>query len=460
MATRLYTSADSQISVPAGTNALAAWTVVASGAFGRLAGRPGDDFSGSSTITSGASNPTSKCCKRFATPPLQGQTIPSGTIKGQFRCNETSTGGNAQLAFALCIVKSDGSLRSVWLDVTNSDDNSATPPEMAVTTATNRKLRDTSENVSIAIPSVDVEGGDVISLEVGFKAFSTVNENITINFDAGSPGLGDLPEDDTTTTALDPWVEFSQDIKFQQPFYVKSAAIPNAMDAGTNATATLTITPPTTLRQGDLVIVSCQSRNSTTWSIGVTGGQTWTSETAYDRAATDCFCRVFWCVFNGTWSANPRFDSTSSTCTTAFMNVFRGRTTNEIWIEDVAQADVDNAAAATITLTGFSFSGNAANCVALATFATADDNTWSGHDDGRWSTCHYRYVTNSAGSDQSMAAACFTSTTPGEATGNCTASEATLGNDACVTWRMGWRCLDFNILNMPPALPPSNLKGG
>jgi hypothetical protein len=86
--------------------------------------------------------------------------------------------------------------------------------------------------------------------------------------------------------------------------YVGSASNPTP----DSATATLLTTPvavtPPTMQKGDLVVMIAQVRDTTTtMAISATGGQTWTSET--QRNATAIRMRIFWCTFNGTWSANP-----------------------------------------------------------------------------------------------------------------------------------------------------------
>ena len=121
------------------------------------------------------------------------------------------------------------------------------------------------------------------------------------------------------------------------PTYFGSASVPADGASAVNATTQVTITPPASMLAGDLVVVSCVSGASNTWSNGVTGGQTWTAETAYQGTAGP-WCRLFWCTFNGTWGANPRFDSTVGTNTSAIMHVFRPSATTKVWAIDVAQA--------------------------------------------------------------------------------------------------------------------------
>lgn len=471
MATRLYL-AGSNTQYDGGTApsaALANWNASGASFFvGGLGGHHRNAAVGTLTVATGSVDPRSTCAFACISPTLRHQTIASGTIKGQFRCNEATAADDAQLAFALTIVKPDGTLRSIWLDVSANAENATT--EMA-TTLTNRKLRDASGNVSISLPSVAVEAGDRIMLEVGVKAYSTTNATISIGIgQTGTPTSNyiDLPEDDTATTAdYLSWIELSQDIQFEFPFYMRSASIP-ALDSAsaTNATATLTITPPTTMRQGDLVVVQCQSRNSTTWSIGVAGGQTWTSETAFDRGGgADNFCRVFWCTFNGTWSASPRFDTTSSTCTSAVMNVFRGRTTSESWVQDVAQTTSDLAAAATLSVPAVATTANAKYKVVLASIATADDNTWanpgaSGNTSGAPRATDMQQYRNTSGSDQSMAFGHYLAFTGGaETTSTFDFTVTANGNDAGKAWSMAWRAVDLTDISeiyMPTMRPPAN----
>ena len=160
-----------------------------------------------STVVStngGGTNPSFTGVRRYMGPPLAAQTI-SGSIKGQFACNEAATGNNYTLAIALRIMKADGTERAVLLAPTASDNTSATPPEMAVGTATNRRLLDASESASIALTSQACQDGDYILFELGFRQASTNTAAGTILIH-GSNGDSDLAENDTTTTVLNSWV--------------------------------------------------------------------------------------------------------------------------------------------------------------------------------------------------------------------------------------------------------------
>jgi hypothetical protein len=373
--------------------------------------------------------------RRYISPPLAAQTI-AGTIKGQMFGSEASATDNYRMAISVRLLQPDGTERSVLLAPTASDLN-ATPPELA-TTSTNRSFLDASESASISLTSQAVTEGDRLVVEVGFSQLSTSVANAAFFF-IGANNLSDAAENQTDTTAAATWVEFSQDIQLQKlaPYPVGTTMTPQdtGAAAGVNATATITHTPPAGLQAGDLVVVVCQSRSAATWSVGVDGGQTWTAETAFNNV------RIFWCTFNGTWSADPRFDSTSSVCTSSWMNCWRGTGVRE-WAIDTAQ-DVDAYGAPgspfTETRTGITTTHD--HCVVLGGFFTLDDNFHqpvNPADDGGWSlTGNVACLRNTSGSDMSMFLAYKAQETAG-ATGNLVTEQAVVTGDAGDAMIISW----------------------
>ena len=221
-----------------------------------------------------------------------------------------------------------------------------------------------------------------------------------------------------TTTAGTPTITYASDVATTNPYgilgvvfvplgyvlpatpiYFSSASIP-AVDGGTSASGTVTITPPASMNAGDLVIVICESRASATWSIGVTGGQTWTSETAFSGTAGP-YLRIFWCQYNGTWSASPRFDSTSATSTTAVMHVFRSGVPANTWAIDVAQATATFTGTASPVRTGLTTVH--ADALTLAVWASLDDNTWSSLSGTGWGVTGLAQYRNASGTGQVVA---------------------------------------------------------
>jgi hypothetical protein len=223
--------------------------------------------------------------------------------------------------------------------------------------------------------------------------------------------------------------------------YFGSASVPVDGAAAANATTTLTITPPASMAAGDLVVVLCQSLASATWSNGVTGGQTWNALTAYNGTAGP-YCRYFWCRFNGTWAASPRFDSTSATSTMAIMHVFRPYDSSYVWAIDVAQGTTNFAAPSSpFTVTRAGVSTVHGDAVVMASWHSLDDNTWGANSSNdHWLESGSAQYRNTSGTDQSVAFchAITVGTGAGFTFGNVSKNQDTLGGDAGVTAIVAW----------------------
>jgi hypothetical protein len=146
--------------------------------------------------------------------------------------------------------------------------------------------------------------------------------------------------------------------------YFGSANVPN--DNVINSASPMIITPPSNMKAGDFVFVHmyCGSNGPRTGSISVTGGQTWTL--TKDRSSSLPEIWHAWCTFNGTWSANPRFDISGSAITkSTIMHVFRPPRTTAVWAVD--QAVVLSSVGGgtdTTTITGVTNTGRGVTIVA------------------------------------------------------------------------------------------------
>lgn len=156
--------------------------------------------------TIGAATPAEFVLNRqYVSAPLVAGTL-SGTVKGQIRCGRTA--GVGTLAVQILVVSNDGStVRGTALSVTASQLTSTPPRFEGSSLDVNRKLRDASDNTSITLSSVVVQAGDRLVIELGCRelASSGLNNAHTFGDNSGT----DLPEDETTSTANNPWVEFS-----------------------------------------------------------------------------------------------------------------------------------------------------------------------------------------------------------------------------------------------------------
>lgn len=214
------------------------------------------------------------------------------------------------------------------------------------------------------------------------------------------------------------------------PTFFGVSSVPN--DNGTNATTTITLTPPASMIDGDLVLVYLLQRGNAVFSVGVNGGQIWTP-VGRNNGTVNLALETYWAQYNGTWAANPRFDFSLGTNTTAVMLVFRPDDNTKIW--EINQPLTTNAAAAaTQTITGVTPSSSPS--VTIGSFHTADDNTWGTLTGTGWSnsllSAQYRNV---AGNDTSSAFAYFLQTTVAPIP-NVSLTQLTLGSDATIERRL------------------------
>lgn len=137
------------------------------------------------------------------------------------------------------------------------------------------------------------------------------------------------------------------------------------------------ITPPASMTAGQVVLVFVTARNNTAPAVSETGGQTWTSHTQNTNGTT-IIGRLFSCVFNGTWSANPSFSTGSTTDGVClWMGVYDGVDSS---IFDVSPTALDLTSSTAHTLPGFNTGVD--NAWAHFIWGEPDDNVLSGQDTG------------------------------------------------------------------------------
>lgn len=201
-----------------------------------------------------------------------------------------------------------------------------------------------------------------------------------------------------------------------------------------NATGpSVTLTPPASMADGDLVCVSVRYRDSAA-TIATTpsndGGQIWSAATQYN--ATNIRARVFWCRFNGTWSANPAFTVTAGANNMdAQMLVFRPTSTAYTWtLESGPNGATYVAPGAPFTVSITGRTTTAAHTVSLACFHSVDDNSWSSLAGTGWSQtslgAQYR---NNGASDNSSAFAYNLQSSPATLA-TVSLNQSALGGDA------------------------------
>ncbi len=157
---------------------------------------------------------------------------------------------------------------------------------------------------------------------------------------------------------------------FAQTFFGVSSS---PVDGGAQAGPTVAVTPPALMQAGDLVIIYAHYRNTgVTFSMNVTGGQTWNAGATTSGSNQSYF--ISWCRFNGTWAANPAVTIGAGTNDlTAVMYVYRPSLINNSWGVHVAQANSSSAANPNI-ITGVATT--LPRTVTMAFWGSAAANTW------------------------------------------------------------------------------------
>jgi hypothetical protein len=151
------------------------------------------------SVTSDASSAVQDILVRqFVSPPLLAQTI-TGNVKGQIRGNESNAAADGVVSLSVQVYSNDGTvLRGTLLAETH--------PSLSgneyTTTLTNR-----NHLVSTALSSLTVLQGDRLVVHVGWHQ-GAVSASRTVVQSFGSSSATDLAEDQTTTTANNPWIEF------------------------------------------------------------------------------------------------------------------------------------------------------------------------------------------------------------------------------------------------------------
>lgn len=149
--------------------------------------------------------------RQYVSDPMKAMSL-SGSITGQIRALESNSNLNATIAIRIAICNEDGSNVREVLAVTAAD-TTTTPPELA-TTLTNRQLQDSAENTTVPITTTTVNEKDRLILEIGIRESNTT-ANRSADLSMGDDSGSDLAVDNTTTTANNPWIQFSANIVFR-----------------------------------------------------------------------------------------------------------------------------------------------------------------------------------------------------------------------------------------------------
>lgn len=134
---------------------------------------------------------------------LASQAIAAAAVRLQMRCSETNAGNNLTLMFGARSYPPDGVTATSTLRTIVT---AGTGTEMT-TSLTNRV-----DNPTLTAGSA-VEGG-WLTVEIGAAGDPAAGQSHSSSIRFGDSNGTDLPQDESTTTDNDPWIEFSSNIIF------------------------------------------------------------------------------------------------------------------------------------------------------------------------------------------------------------------------------------------------------
>lgn len=246
MATRLYLPSHGSLSISPTPDS--SWEDVAAVAKRNLAQFPGQSAFASVTVTEGTSNTNARDLLHgmFLSPPLKAGSYNGCTIKGQVRALESNANANCMTQIVVRLLDNTGAVKQVLY----GGHSTTSVADEYGTSLSNRRIPHTAIS-PVTLANFTCADGDRISVELGTRFNNTSATSYTAQHNYGGAGASDLPEDITTTTALNPWIEFSADLEFQVPTR-HSSSPPVVKLSTTGNTSTATFTPP----QGYSIIVA------------------------------------------------------------------------------------------------------------------------------------------------------------------------------------------------------------
>ena len=236
--------------------------------------------------------------------------------------------------------------------------------------------------------------------------------------------------------------------------YFGSASNPSD-GSGLETGSAVAVVPPADMQAGDLVVVVVML-GSTSYTISnpTTGGQTWT-ESGYIAYSTTIRAKVYQCVFDGTWTANPEFQSSASHSITVVMHVFRPDGSG-VWNTIAALSSGTYTAPSSpydVTIDASAISAGVRGGVCIAVWASVDDNQWTLQTAG-WSVLGgAQYRNDGATYDRSLAFA-YKVLGPNEAATSVVSRQATNQPDAGA-----WIILSYYDETSPIAVTPLESTG-
>jgi hypothetical protein len=158
-----------------------------------------------------AAGPLNVLIRALCSHPLDGDQTITGTVKGQIRAIESNASANAMAQMTIRVMSND--LQTVRGTLLATHTN-ALSSEFPTGTHANRKFP-LSALSPASLTSVDALDGDRIMIEIGARKTEAGSTSRNYSVAVGTASATDLAEDETTTTADNPWIELSQTLVFR-----------------------------------------------------------------------------------------------------------------------------------------------------------------------------------------------------------------------------------------------------
>lgn len=192
---------------------------------------------------------------QYVSAPLSGNQTISGAIKGQIRASESSLTGDLRAQTVIRVLSLDGTTVRGTLIASSA---SALASEF-VGSLTNREFPIASP---VSPSSVNALDTDRVVVEVGYRKHENAATNRSGTLSLGNPLGTDLAEDESTTTANTPWIEFADTLVFAtteervSQVVVQSAITPPTVETRVSQVVVQSaIVPPASDSRVSLVVV-------------------------------------------------------------------------------------------------------------------------------------------------------------------------------------------------------------
>lgn len=217
--------------------------------------------------------------------------------------------------------------------------------------------------------------------------------------------------------------------------YFGSASNPS--DNG-SASGTVAVTPPASMVAGDLaILIAVQGTPGGVSPIGLSdaGGQSWTAVLGdnVQIESSGVATKLWFCRFNGTWSASPACETTSGSLTVVLHVFTPTAAKNSLFLDLRSSNTVFSLPGVGVPITCPGRTTLSPNAVVIACWIAGDNPTWTFGGEAGWSLLgNAQYRNSTASYNSSLSSAYYLQASPG-ATGDVTNTQGSLNRSAGYT---------------------------